>query len=54
MAKSVLHDDAMVQLLKDSPNFAPLYLHQAFIEIDEEAMRRSCWLYAMSLKPLAG
>ena len=35
MAKSVLHDDAMVQLLKDSPDFAPVYLHQAFIEIDE-------------------
>ncbi|WLS79499.1 DNA-binding protein [Erwinia pyri] len=36
MAKSVLHDDAMVQLIKDDPAFAPLYLHQAFIEIDEE------------------
>ena len=35
MAKSVLHDDAMVQLLKDSPDFAPVYLRQAFIEIDE-------------------
>lgn len=36
MAKSVLHDDAMVQLLKDDPSFASVYLHQAFIEIDEE------------------
>ncbi|MGK0705819.1 DNA-binding protein [Yokenella regensburgei] len=35
MAKSVLHDDAMVQLLKDDPAFAPIYLHQAFVEIDE-------------------
>lgn len=36
MAKSILHDDAMVQLLKDDPSFAPVYLHQALIEIDEE------------------
>jgi len=36
MAKSVLHDDAMVQLIKDDPSFAPVYLHQAFLEIDEE------------------
>jgi len=35
MAKSVLHDDAMVQLLKDDPAFAPVYLHQAFAEIDD-------------------
>ncbi|MNC59953.1 hypothetical protein D3C75_1097970 [compost metagenome] len=35
MAKSVLHDDAMVQLLKDDPAFAPFYLHQSLIEIDE-------------------
>ena len=36
MAKSVLHDDAMVQMLKDDPAFAPIYLHQALVEIDEE------------------
>ncbi|GLR09344.1 putative addiction module antidote protein [Mixta theicola] len=36
MAKSVLHDDAMVQLIKDDPAFAPVYLHQALIEIDED------------------
>ncbi|EPF20679.1 Predicted transcriptional regulator [Cedecea davisae] len=36
MAKSVLHDDAMVQLIKDDPAFAQVYLHQALIEIDEE------------------
>ncbi|WPU23297.1 DNA-binding protein [Cedecea neteri] len=36
MAKSVLHDDAMVKLLKDDPAFAPIYLHQALIEIDEQ------------------
>lgn len=36
MAKSVFHDEAMVQLIKDDPAFAPIYLHQAFVEIDEE------------------
>ena len=36
MAQSVLHDDAMVKLLKDDPAFAPLYLQQAFLEIDED------------------
>ncbi len=35
MAKSQLHDEAIVKLLKDDPGFAAVYLHQAFIEIDE-------------------
>lgn len=35
MAKSRLHDDAMVQLLREDPEFAQHYLHQAFIDIDE-------------------
>ncbi|TCB96406.1 putative addiction module antidote protein [Kosakonia quasisacchari] len=36
MAKSTFHDDVMVQLIKEDPDFAPVYLHQAFIEIDED------------------
>lgn len=36
MAKSAFHDDVMVQLIKEDPDFAPVYLHQAFIEIDED------------------
>lgn len=36
MAKSRLHDDAMVQLLREDPEFAQHYLHQAFIDIDED------------------
>ena len=36
MAKSRLHDDAMVQLLREDPEFAQHYLHQAFVDIDEE------------------
>ncbi|SFU80048.1 hypothetical protein SAMN05421784_12711 [Xenorhabdus koppenhoeferi] len=36
MAKARLHDDAMVQLLRENPEFAQNYLHQAFIDMDEE------------------
>lgn len=36
MAKSRLHDDAMVGLLREDPDFAQHYLHQAFIDIDEK------------------
>jgi len=36
MAKSRLHDDAMVELLREDPDFAQHYLHQAFIDIDEQ------------------
>ncbi|CFB71179.1 addiction module antidote protein [Yersinia enterocolitica] len=36
MTKSRLHDDAMVQLLREDPEFAQHYLHQAFADIDDE------------------
>ncbi|MBA0020294.1 putative addiction module antidote protein [Xenorhabdus nematophila] len=36
MAKARLHDDAMVQLLREDPEFAQYYLHQAFVDMDEE------------------
>lgn len=36
MAKARLHDDAMVQLLMEDPEFAQVYLHQALLDIDEE------------------
>ncbi|WP_241627651.1 addiction module antidote protein [Rosenbergiella epipactidis] len=36
MTKSRLHDDAMVGLLREDPDFAQYYLHQAFIDIDEQ------------------
>lgn len=36
MAKARLHDDAMVQLLREDPGLAQYCLHQAFIGMDEE------------------
>lgn len=36
MAKARLHDDAMIEILRDDPSFAQAYLHQAFLDIDEE------------------
>ncbi|HIC2886854.1 TPA: addiction module antidote protein [Morganella morganii] len=36
MGKDRLHDDAMVEILRDDPKFAKAYLHQAFLDIDEE------------------
>ncbi|MCC8422986.1 MULTISPECIES: addiction module antidote protein [Photorhabdus] len=36
MAKARLHDDAMVQLLREDPEFAQHYLHQAFVDMDEK------------------
>ncbi|MBB1202195.1 putative addiction module antidote protein [Enterobacteriaceae bacterium 89] len=36
MAKSRLHDDFMIQHLREDPAFAQAYLHQAFLDIDEE------------------
>ncbi|RAX13401.1 putative addiction module antidote protein [Photorhabdus bodei] len=36
MTKARLHDDAMVQLLREDPEFAQHYLHQAFVDMDEE------------------
>lgn len=36
MPNSRLHDDAMVEILRDDPNFAKAYLHQAFLDIDED------------------
>ncbi|WP_208605024.1 addiction module antidote protein [Xenorhabdus eapokensis] len=36
MAKARLHDDAMVQLLREDTEFAKYYLHQAFVDMDEE------------------
>ncbi|CDG15862.1 conserved protein of unknown function [Xenorhabdus doucetiae] len=36
MTKARLHDDAMVPLLREHPEFAQHYLHQALVDIDEE------------------
>ncbi|HEI8573410.1 TPA: putative addiction module antidote protein [Morganella morganii] len=36
MSKSRLYDDAMVEILKKDPEFALAYLHQAFLDIDED------------------
>nr|WP_318383641.1 addiction module antidote protein [uncultured Enterobacter sp.] len=36
MAKARLHDDAMVEILREDPDFAKAYLHQAFLDLDEE------------------
>ncbi len=36
MAKARLHDDAMVQLLREDPEFAQHYLHQSFVDINED------------------
>ncbi len=36
MTKVRLHDDAMVQLLREDPEFAQHYLNQVFIDMDEE------------------
>lgn len=36
MGKDRLHDDTMVEILRDDPKFAKAYLHQAFLDIDEE------------------
>ncbi|MDQ4429943.1 putative addiction module antidote protein [Yokenella regensburgei] len=36
MAKERLYDDAIVDALREDPAFARAYLHQAFLEMDEE------------------
>lgn len=36
MGKDRLHDEAMVEILREDPQFAKAYLHQAFIDMDEE------------------
>ncbi|MFW0697907.1 addiction module antidote protein [Pantoea sp. R13S299] len=36
MAKERLYDDVMVDALREDPAFAQAYLHQAFLDIDEE------------------
>ncbi|MEY0233850.1 addiction module antidote protein [Providencia manganoxydans] len=36
MAKDRLHDDAMIEILREDPDFAKVYLNQAFLDIDEE------------------
>ena len=36
MPNSRLHDDAMVEILREDPDFAKAYLHQAFLDIDED------------------
>ncbi|CDM88410.1 DNA-binding protein [Xenorhabdus bovienii] len=36
MTKARLHDDTMVQLLREDTEFAQHYLHQAFVDMDEE------------------
>lgn len=36
MAKERLYDDVMAEALRENPAFAQAYLHQAFIDIDEE------------------
>ncbi|UBX48956.1 putative addiction module antidote protein [Providencia alcalifaciens] len=36
MAKSRLHDDAVVEMLRKDPTLIPIYLQQAFVQIDED------------------
>lgn len=36
MAKERLYDEVMVEALRDDPSFARAYLHQAFLDIDED------------------
>ncbi|WP_017348220.1 addiction module antidote protein [Pantoea sp. A4] len=36
MVKERLYDDVMVEALRDDPDFALAYLHQAFLDIDED------------------
>ena len=36
MAKERLYDDVIVDALKEDPAFAQAYLHQAFLDMDEE------------------
>lgn len=36
MAKDSLHDEAIIEILREDPSFAQVYLHQAFLDIDEE------------------
>lgn len=36
MPKSRLYDDAMIELLREDPSFTKAYLHQAFLDIDED------------------
>ncbi|XUA19359.1 addiction module antidote protein [Citrobacter sp. OP27] len=36
MAKERLYDEVMVEALREDPAFAQAYLHQAFLDIDED------------------
>ena len=36
MVKERLYDDAMVDALRDDPAFAQAYLHQVFLDMDED------------------
>ncbi|MBM7341449.1 DNA-binding phage protein [Pantoea coffeiphila] len=36
MAKDSLHDEAMIEILREDPLFAQDYLNQALLDIDEE------------------
>ncbi|ETD61719.1 DNA-binding protein, partial [Escherichia coli] len=36
MAKERLYDDVMVEALREDPAFAQAYLHQAFLDMDED------------------
>ena len=36
MAKDSLHDEAMIEILREDPSVAQDYLNQALLDIDEE------------------
>lgn len=38
--KSRSHDDAVIEMLRNDPDFAAAYLHAAFEEMDEEEEKR--------------
>lgn len=41
MIKFCLYDDAIVKILQDDPDFALVYLYQAFLYIEEEGGENS-------------
>ena len=51
MAKERLYDDVMVEALREDPAFAQAYLHQAFLDMDEDGGQEAFYSrYAMLLK----
>lgn len=49
MAKDSLHDEAMIEILREDRAFAQAYLHQAFLDIDEEGGQQAFLLASRHL-----